>query len=50
MEAFNLMDLDQGGAITLDELRESMGCADVGITKHDMDVMFKKVQASPTNT
>ena len=44
MEAFNMIDQDRGGEITLDELRVSMTEADVGITKQTMDLMFKKVR------
>ena len=41
MEAFNLIDGDQGGEITLEELRLALESADVGITKHDMEFLFK---------
>ena len=37
------MDVDQGGEISLDELRDAMREADVGITKTEMDYMFRKV-------
>ncbi|XP_063674982.1 uncharacterized protein LOC134811820 [Bolinopsis microptera] len=43
VEAFNLMDVDQGGEISLEELRDAMKDADVGITKTEMDYMFRKV-------
>ena len=37
------MDVDQGGEISLEELRDAMREADVGITKTEMDYMFRKV-------
>ena len=43
MEAFNLIDIDQGGEISLEELRDAMKSADVGITKPEMEYMFRKV-------
>ena len=46
IEAFNMIDKDSGGEISLDELREAMNCADVGITQPEMKYLFRKV----TNT
>ena len=43
MEAFNLIDVDKGGEISLEELRHAMKSADVGITKPEMEYMFRKV-------
>lgn len=43
MEAFNLIDADKGGEISLEEMREAMTSADVGISKTDMEYIFRKV-------
>ena len=38
-----MIDIDQGGEISLEELRDAMKSADVGITKPEMEYMFRKV-------
>ena len=43
LEAFNLIDMDRGGSISLEELRRAMLHADVGITTADLEYTFKKV-------
>ena len=43
IEAFNMIDSDQGGEISLEELRVAMQSADCGVTKPEMEYLFRKV-------
>ena len=38
-----MIDTDKGGQISLEELREAMLCADVGVTQLEMEYLFRKV-------
>ena len=46
IEAFNMIDSDQGGEISLEELRVAMQSADCGVTKPEMEYLFRKVSRS----
>ncbi|KAL5247008.1 hypothetical protein ACHWQZ_G019019 [Mnemiopsis leidyi] len=43
IEAFNMIDSDKGGEISLEELRVAMQSADCGVTKPEMEYLFRKV-------
>ena len=49
MEAFNLIDHDSGGEITLEELTKALQSADVGISSEEVNVIFKNVGVHQIN-